>query len=330
MRLHAISDLHVGYRENLQGLAELPDLPDDWLILCGDIADTPQQLESALEILSPKFARLIWVPGNHELWTVPRKTGFRGVARYEQLVALCRAHDVLTPEDPYPIWDGEGGRHLLAPLFLLYDYTFRPDDVPVEKAVAWAREAGVRCTDEVVLYPDPYPSRGDWCRARCRESERRLETALGENDLPVILIAHFPLLEEHAILPRIPRFKVWCGTRETKDWHRRFNASVVISGHLHIPSTRYVDGVRFEEVSLGYPDQWQMRENHNGWKLADHLRQILPTPAIDAGDPIAEYEKRLRQRTRGGGNTSPGGLEDSRHSRGSRHFTRSLHLEKKN
>jgi 3',5'-cyclic AMP phosphodiesterase CpdA len=295
MKLHAISDLHVGYRENLLGLAELPHCPEDWLILCGDIADTRDQLESAIDVLQRKFARLIWVPGNHELWTLPRRTGLRGVARYEQLVALCRRYDVLTPEDPFPVWEGEGGRHLLAPLFLLYDYSFRPDHVPVEEAVAWARESGIRCTDEVVLHPDPYPSRGDWCRARCAESERRLYEAIAEHDLPVVLIAHFPLREEHAILPRIPRFKVWCGTRKTEDWHRRFNASVVISGHLHIPSTRYVDGVRFEEVSLGYPDQWRQREEHSGWKLADHLRQILPEPPVDAGDPIVQYRDRIQE-----------------------------------
>ena len=82
MKLHAISDLHVGYKENLIALNELPDHPEDWLILCGDIGDTPEQLEIAIRILAQKFARLIWVPGNHELCTVPRKTGLRGAARY--------------------------------------------------------------------------------------------------------------------------------------------------------------------------------------------------------------------------------------------------------
>ena len=53
--------------------------------------------------------QLVWVPGNHELWTVPRATGRRGVARYEELVALCRRRGVLTPEDPFPVWAGEGG-----------------------------------------------------------------------------------------------------------------------------------------------------------------------------------------------------------------------------
>ena len=47
MKLHAISDLHVGYRENMLALHDLPAHGDDWLILCGDIADTPEQLEAA-------------------------------------------------------------------------------------------------------------------------------------------------------------------------------------------------------------------------------------------------------------------------------------------
>lgn len=288
MKLFAISDLHVGFKENLIALTQLLDHPEDWLILCGDIADTPDQLDVALQILSQKFAQLIWVPGNHELWTIPRASTLRGVARYEHLVELCRQQGVLTPEDPFPLWEGEGGTHRLAPLFLLYDYSFRPSDVPIEEAVAWAAEEDVVCTDEILLHPDPYPNVGEWCEARCRESERRLEDSLAESPHPTILIAHFPLKQELAILPLIQRFMVWSGTRRTEDWHRRFRASTVISGHLHIPCTRYIDGVRFEEVSLGYPQQWKRRKERRGWKLADHLRQILPIPEQDAGDPLRD------------------------------------------
>src|SRR5689334_24518215 len=50
----------------------------------------------------------------------------------------------------------------------LYDYSFRPDDVAAEDAVAWAAETDVVCTDEVLLHADPYPSRAAWCAARCR------------------------------------------------------------------------------------------------------------------------------------------------------------------
>lgn len=290
MELHAISDLHVGFKENREALRGLPARPDDWLILCGDIADTPEQLAWALDLLGRKFGRLLWVPGNHELWALPRATPSRGEARYAELVELCRRRGVLTPEDPFPVWTGEGGPHLLAPLFLLYDYSFRPDDVPIEEAVAWAQEENVMCADEVLLHPEPYPSIGAWCAARCRDAEQRLEEALAAHPgLPTVLIAHFPLKQRLALLPRIPRFMVWCGTRRTEDWHLRYRAAVVVSGHLHIPSTRSVDGVRFEEVSLGYPEQWRAREAHRGWRLEDHLRRVLPKPEVDAGDPLADW-----------------------------------------
>jgi predicted phosphodiesterase len=290
LKLHAISDLHVGYKENLAALNALPDHLDDWLILCGDIGDTPKQLEAALAILGKKFSQLIWVPGNHELWTLPRDSELRGVKRYEELITLCRRYDVLTPEDPFPIWQGEGGPHILAPLFLLYDYSFRPSEIPVEQAVAWAAESNVGCTDEVLLRTEPYSGVGEWCAARCQASRARLEEILLEVPHPTILIAHFPLKQELAILPRIQRFMVWCGTRETEDWHTRFRADVVVSGHLHIPCTRTIDGVRFEEVSLGYPQQWKMRMERRGWNLGDHLRQILPRPEHDAGDPLRDWK----------------------------------------
>ncbi len=293
LKLYAISDLHVGFKENRTALLSLPAHPSDWLILCGDLGDTPQQLDFALEVLSAKFAQLIWVPGNHELWTLPQATGSRGVARYAELVELCRRRGCLTPEDPFPVWPGEGGPHLLAPLFVLYDYSFRPDEVAMEDAVAWAQLENVMCSDELLLHPDPYPSFGAWCEARCRESEARLEQALAASPHPVVLIAHFPLKQSLVVLPRIPRFMVWCGTRRTEDWHLRYRASVVVSGHLHLPCTRYVDGVRFEEVSLGYPEQWKRREVQRGWRLEDHLRQILPTPEQDAGDPIRDWLEQL-------------------------------------
>ena len=75
------------------------------------------------------------------------------------------------------------------------------------------------------------------------------------------------------MLPRIPRFTIWCGTTKTADWHTRYPVDVVVSGHLHMRSTRWRDGVRFEEVSLGYPAQWQQDKGAGGY-----LRQILPAP----------------------------------------------------
>ena len=96
-------------------------------------------------------------------------------------------------------------------------------------------------------------------------------------DLPTVLINHWPLREDLIHLPRIPRYTPWCGTRATHDWHRRYRASVVVTGHLHTRRTDWIDGVRFEEVSLGYPRHWRQELG-----IDIHLRTILPTPTDDA------------------------------------------------
>lgn len=269
MKLYAISDLHLGFRVNREALETLTPHPEDWLILGGDVGETLGHLEMALDVATRSFARVLWVPGNHELWTVNGEDA-RGHAKYDLLVRACRERGVLTPEDPYPLWEGEGGPAILAPLFLLYDYSFRPDEVAFEEAISWAAASGVLCADERYIKPDPHDTIHAWCRERCDEAESRLEEASARG-LPLVLINHFPMREELIRLRRIPRFSIWCGTVRTKDWHARFNAKVVVSGHLHMRSTDWVDGVRFEEVSLGYPRHWNTNRS-----LDAYLREILP------------------------------------------------------
>ncbi|MFE8944802.1 metallophosphoesterase family protein [Streptomyces sp. NPDC007856] len=256
--LYAISDLHVGYEENRRLIERIhPRSRADWLIVAGDVADTVADVEWTLGLLRERFAKVIWCPGNHELWTPARDpVRLRGVARYEHLVDTCRKLGVLTPEDSYPVWRAGSTALRIAPLLLLYDYTFRvagTDDK--EESLALAYEAGVVCTDERLLHPDPYPSREAWCRARVALTERRL-AACG-SDVPLVLVNHWPLVREPTEVLYHPEFAQWCGTVLTADWHRRFNVAVAVYGHLHIRRSTVYDGVPFEEVSLGYPREWQ-------------------------------------------------------------------------
>jgi 3',5'-cyclic AMP phosphodiesterase CpdA len=270
MDLLAISDLHVGFDANLAALRSVRAHPDAALVLAGDIGETADQLAAVLDVVLPRFRSVVWCPGNHELWTVG-PDALAGEAKYEQLVRLCQSRGVLTPEDDYPVWELRGERFLVVPMFLLYDYTFRPDHVLPADAVAWAAESGIRCADEDLLRPDPHPTRAAWCSARCDATARRIERALEPEALRTILINHFPLKQQLAHLPRIPRFQIWCGTRRTEDWHTRYRAAVAISGHLHIRSTRRIDGCVFEEVSLGYPRQWDAARGFDAY-----LRPIIP------------------------------------------------------
>lgn len=71
--LLAVSDLHVDYPENRR-IADgiVPGSDDDWLIVAGDVGEIFSDIERTLSDLRQRFAEVIWAPGNHELWTLPR------------------------------------------------------------------------------------------------------------------------------------------------------------------------------------------------------------------------------------------------------------------
>jgi 3',5'-cyclic AMP phosphodiesterase CpdA len=270
--LLAVGDLHITYPENRRVVESLrPSSAADWLIVCGDVSEMSEDVEWALRLLRERFQKVIWVPGNHELWTPPDdRVQLRGEPRYSYLVDMCRRIGVLTPEDPYPVWEGPGGPATIAPLFILYDYSFGSNIAPTKaQALALAHAAGVVCSDELVLHPDPYPTREAWCAARLRASETRL--AARDPELPTVLVNHFPLIRHPTLILRHPEFAQWCGTTRTADWHRRFAAKAVVYGHLHIPRTSWHDGVPFSEVSLRYRAGWD-----RGAVSREALCTILP------------------------------------------------------
>lgn len=136
-RLLAVSDLHIGYPENRAYADALsPGDPGDWLVVAGDVGEVFADVGFVLASLASRFAKVIWAPGNHELWT---------------------------------------------------------------------------------------------------------------------LVSHWPLLRGPVGALRHPEFAPWCGTTLTAQWHTRYRVLAAVYGHLHIPRTTHHDGVRFEEVSVGYP-----------------------------------------------------------------------------
>ena len=270
--LLATSDLHVTHEGNRDIIERIrPQHDDDWLIVAGDVADSTDAIEWALRLLAGRFATVIWTPGNHELWTVPKDpAAARGVRRYENLVRLCRDLGVITPEDEYPIFTTDDESLVVAPLFLLYDYSFRDPGTSLGAAMDHAYSTGLVFSDEQLLHPDPFPSRQAWCHDRVRLTEQRL--AAVPADRRTVLVSHFPLHRGPTRMLRHPHLAMWCGTELTADWHTRFRAAAAVYGHLHIPVTLEFDGVRFDEVSLGYPREWRSRPT----QPPQPVRSIVP------------------------------------------------------
>ncbi|MBP2367217.1 metallophosphoesterase family protein [Pseudonocardia parietis] len=281
-RLLAVSDLHVRHRENREiADALVPGHPGDWLIVAGDVDERIESVVGTLAALRERFATVLWTPGNHELWARAKNAdspqeALRGVARYDALVRRCREVGVLTPEDDFPVWDGPGGPAVVAPLFVPYDYSFLPAGTSTpEEGLEVAYAAGVVCTDEHLMHPDPHPTRQAWSADRVAATTARLDAL--PPDLPTVLVNHWPLVRKPCDVLWYPEFALWCGTTATADWHLRYRAAAVVHGHLHIPRTVVVDDVPFVEVSLGYPREWRRHSERFGGHFPDLLpRTVLP------------------------------------------------------
>lgn len=268
MSIYAISDLHLANSINSKALTKLPYFKDDWLLLAGDVGETEDHLRFALSVLTPRFKKILWTSGNHDLWTYPYGSMFKGEQKYLKLVSICREFGVVTPEDEYPIYTDKAVTYRLVPVLTLYDYSFKPHLVEDGHEVEWAAESGVICSDEELLKSYPYPTIKDWCKARCCYTEQRLMAV--DDGIPKIVINHYPLLEALGRIFTFPRFSIWCGTTQTEDWLNRFNIEVVVYGHLHIRSSNIINGVRHEEVSLGYPNDWDHSKG-----IQFYLRKIV-------------------------------------------------------
>ena len=277
--LWAISDLHTGHTGNKPVTESLyPSTPDDWLIVAGDVAERTDDIRWSLDLLRRRFAKVIWVPGNHELWTTGKDPmQVFGRARYDYLVEMCDEMGIVTPEHPFPVWtdraarppscrcscstttrscrdgrDDQGrgsgdrqgaqrGRHRRVPAVL--------------RAVRHPRRVVPGSAD---LHPGPAGGAG-------------LDDADGAGEpLPAARASRATCCSTRSSR---------CGAARsaTADWHTRYNAVCSVYGHLHIPRTTWYDGVRFEEVSVGYPREWHRRKPYR-W-----LRQVLPDPQYAPG-----------------------------------------------
>ncbi|KAB1657896.1 metallophosphoesterase [Pseudoclavibacter chungangensis] len=275
--LYAISDLHAGFDGNLDAIDRLrPRTDGDWLVVAGDVADRFGTIVDTLDRLRDRFARVVWTPGNHDLWTPPGDpVQARGAERYGALVDALRRHDVTTPDDDWPVWTSGAGPVTIVPLHLLFDYSFRDTTgLSRREAVAEARRSGVMSSDEVYLHPDPFESRDAWSRALVDAARRRLDAL--PDGVRTVLVNHYPL--ERGPLARIRRAQIgmWAGTTATAGWAVRYRAEAVVYGHLHIPVTDVIEGVPHHEVSLGYP-----RERGHEWSRPRRALRLLEPGGAD-------------------------------------------------
>ena len=238
MRIFATSDLHADFAANGEWLAGLSraDFADDVLVVAGDIAHRLQTVEIALSGLVERFAAVFFVPGNHELWV--RGESGDSLEKFERVLALCRALGVHTEMRACGEW-------WIAPLFSWYSPDLDSADCGDDAALsAWGDfrycrwPAGVGALDRI------FADRNGECAAPA--SGRVLTFS---HFLPRIDLLPDPAHLRFKGLPRV------AGSPLIESQLRALGSELHLFGHSHIRWDETIDGVRYLQRPLGYPQE---------------------------------------------------------------------------
>ena len=239
MRVFAVSDLHVDHAANAQWVAALSrqDYTDDILILAGDLSDSLGQIEDTLNALATRFDKVLYVPGNHELWVIRNPELEDSIAKFVEVCRIVRRSGVSTE----CLCVGELA---IVPLLGWYDYSFGAPDNKLRNAWMDFRA----------------------CRWPPHMNERQVtQFFTGMNEpLPqsqgkqVISFSHFlPRIDLVAgyVPQRYEYMHPIMGADILERQIRRLGASIHVYGHSHVNRRVKLDGVAYINNAFGYPSE---------------------------------------------------------------------------
>lgn len=276
MRVFALSDVHVDYRENMYHLEALSpgEFREDALILAGDVTDDLDKLGKVFREAQGRFAWVFFVPGNHELW-VRREEARDSILKFHRIVALCDSLDVKTRPTKIPGAAGDVGVWVV-PLFSWY---VKPEEGPaslfVEKdgddasLMMWADNHLTQWNGLI-----PGQNVADFFIDMNEEHVRR------SYDAPVVSFSHFlprrELMFPNGLKP-VPRwsrrtdgrgvqfnFSRVAGSTRLEEQIRTLGSRVHVYGHQHRNRDLVINGIRYVSNCLGYPHERNRGETGSG------------------------------------------------------------------
>jgi predicted phosphodiesterase len=239
MRVFALSDIHTDHENNRRWVASLShsDYREDVLILAGDVSDSLSQLGWTLQAFAERFAHVLYVPGNHDLWV--RRTRELSTS-LEKFQRVC---DVVTQS---------GGslhtfRHealTVVPLLGWYDYSF--GEPGAELRQAWMDYHACR-------WP-PGWAEAQITRHFVNLNALRPVPASGT----VITFSHF--LPRIDVMPNyIPEDKRMLypvlGSSLLDQQLRHLGSTLHVYGHSHVNRRVVIDGITYINNAFGYPHE---------------------------------------------------------------------------
>ncbi|MFA0964649.1 metallophosphoesterase [Roseivirga sp. BDSF3-8] len=238
MRLFALSDIHSDFPENYKWIANLShqDYTEDVLIMAGDIGHDLKVVKDTFRILTAKFKKVFFIPGNHDLWTV----NYAGDSLDKEKELISMAIDAGVETRPRVIGDT-----YIVPLYAWYDFSF--GELTPKLRDAWQDFVWCRWPDSMDMeavtkhFLDRNKS-----QVRTPEASRVVTYS---HYLPRIDVMPTYIPDHHRIVYPV------LGTNKLDKQVRAFGADVHIYGHSHVNRETTIDGVTYINNALGYPQE---------------------------------------------------------------------------
>lgn len=264
MRIFALSDVHADFEPNARWLKNLSlhDYQADVLILAGDVADSLALLEWSLGLLVRRFKTVLFVPGNHELWTRRDHPRIDSFEKFEHVRA--RVHQSGASMGAF-----RTSQVAIVPLLGWYDYSFGLPSNELKNswmdfhACAWppgyeVREIAARFSalnrsalDEAALV-DAAPRAGS--------GDEAAPEAGVQNTAPPMRISFSHFLPRPELVPtrngamRLDLSPV-LGSVLIDRQVREAGATIHVYGHSHVNRRIAIDGITYVNNAFGYPHE---------------------------------------------------------------------------
>lgn len=239
MRVFALSDIHIDYDVNAKWIANLSssEYRDDVLILAGDVTDRQRLLDWCLSTLAKRFKRVLFVPGNHELWVIREEHQKNSLQKFDDVRAVVNSSGASMQAFREP-------ELTIIPLLGWYDYSFgKPSE---ELRSMWMDYRA--CS-----WPSGFTEEDIVAYFAALNNEQA-----GPVSGRVITYSHF--LPRIDLMPGfVPSGKKLLypilGSAQLEHQLRRLNPDIHVYGHSHFNRRAKIDGVTYINNAFGYPNE---------------------------------------------------------------------------
>lgn len=244
-KFFAISDLHLDFKQNKQKFLDYffthhGEHRNDVCLLAGDISHKNDEIEFALRLLSKEFYKIFYTVGNHELW-VQKKEHLNSIEKFNAILNLCDRYRICTKPECV---DGV----VVYPLFSWYnDSLAQPLEKNHPSLNTW-----------MDFYLCQWPELGMTLHDYFMQMNEEYLGILNEPKTHVVTMSHF--VPRRDLIPSTDKllFKgLACvsGSNCIEHFLRKIGSCVHVFGHTHIDVDVKIDGVRYVQHCLGYPDE---------------------------------------------------------------------------